>query len=358
MAIDPSAPTVTHAGDLELHVALSCLADKDKDLAADKAVRNWIEERASGLMWRRCRDLALEDVVNAAHATVRSKTRDGTLPIAGDPVGRADRSYVNRIVGSRFQDARRARQRQAGDCAPAKMTLDREFAQRALDQLEGAMAVGDPEFGKAFPDALELLSLAASAVIDGIQALAAHLSVTLDGNRDPTHLRQWVKRVFRLRTALRKGPLRVLSGRSLRDSQKFLIGLDDLKNLLPSTPVPDSPIDLEPDEIDQAIDALRSTGVLRRIAKNAGAQGQSEAEQISHIHEMVRLKLGLTSVDAVLGLTASDAEYVQRRNALYSCHRHVRRRIAKMLAWMQQKSLVSRDDSEKIDGLLGFLLRR
>lgn len=358
MAMDPLTSAVPNTGDPALHLALRTLAEEGSALAADRAVREWIKEKASGLMWHRCRDLALEDVVSAAHATVLSKARDGTLPIAGDPLGRADRSYVNRIVSSRFQDARRARQRQAGDCAPAEVKLDQEFAQRALDQIEGAMAVSDPEFGKAFPDALELLSLAASAVIDGIQALPAHLAGSLDRRADATPLRQWVKRVFRLRTALRKGPLRALSGRSLRDSRKFLSGLDDLKNLLPSTPVPDSPIDLEPDEIDQAIDALRSTGVLRRIAKNAGAQGQSEAEQISHIHEMVRLKLGLTSVDAVLGLTASDAEYVQRRNALYSCHRHVRRRIAKMLAWMQQKSLVSSDDSEKIDGLLGFLLRR
>ncbi len=358
MAIDPSAPALTNAGDPALHLALSCLADKDTDLAADKVVRKWISERASGLLWRRCRDLALEDVVSAAHATVLSKARDGTLPIAGDPLGRADRSYVNRIVNSRFQDARRARQRQAGDCAPAQVKLDREFAQRALDQLKGALAVGDPEFGKAFPDALELLSLAASAVIGGIQALPAHLLGSLDRRADATPLRQWVKRVFRLRTALRKGPLQVLSGRSLRESRKFLIGLDELKNLLPSTPVPDSPIDLEPDEIERAIGALRSTNILRRIAKNAGAQGQSEAQQIDHIRDMVRLKLGHTSVDALLGLTPGDADTVQRRDALYSRHRHVRRRIAEKLTWMQHRGLVNADDAETIMALLRFLLRR
>ena len=358
MAIDPSTPTMPMAGDPDLHLALRKLAGRDTDPTADLAVRKWISDRASGLLWRRCRDLALEDVVSAAHATVLSKARDGTLPIAGDPLGRADRSYVNRIVSSRFQDARRGRQRHAGDCAPAQVTLDWEFAHRALDQLERALALRELEFGTAFPDALELLSLAASAVIDGIQALPAHLSGSLDRRADATPLRQWVKRVFRLRTALRKGPLLTLSGRSLRDSRKFLIGLDDLKNLLPSTPVPDSPIDLEPDEIDQAIDALRSTGVLRRIAKNAGAQGQSEAQQIDHIRDMVRLKLGHTSVDALLSLTPGDADTVQRRGALYSRHRHVRRRIAEKLTWMQHRGLVNADDAEAIMALLRFLLRR
>ncbi len=338
--------------------ALEALRDGER--GAPEQLQVLLAPLAAAVLWKRCAAVVGDGLVQRAMETVYIKVVDKVLPLAGDAANPRNRSYVRRIVYSRFCDMRRKEHKNTHLCGNDRVELDESTLETALDCVDARQLCAAAErLDPKLTEAADLLAKAVAIRQDGAREAAAILEMDLE---DPQFHRAWRllwRRIGQLRRALLEQCTEPLAIAEARRVRKLLAWLGEKPLDLPPTAKNVEHDELEDAEINRALQLLDHYGVLRRIEKDGGPQGLSADLQRQALSDMIAIKreAGVT-VPQLLGCAREDPEFVRRRNALYQTHSRVRTRIATKAAWLADRNLLDDEACAAIEGLLRYLGHR
>ncbi len=316
-------------------------------------------------VWDRCKSLCLEDVAaGTARKAVMATGRIGVFPLPPDAAGAETRNlgYLQRIARNHFFDLR---EQQGGVDATCRAgPLSAEKVARAVQAVE----------------AHELVALAAQIrrlpVAEVLEPLRRALRVREDPEchmqtligckpKDPGYRAREVALQVAHHEAL--DALRIANHRTLQGAELKLVRdlLVELAALMPRPAPPQPPSELEPHEVDAALQILTDKGILSRIARDADGHGATVEQQRIALQQMRALKFepGFDVAHAV-GCSPDDAGFKTARDRLYKQHERVKLRILEKARWMLGRELtpgvplLHADEYAQLVELMACLKRR